>query len=58
MTALSTHKLTHPSGVGWANQGVGEHGESPGRAEGAELVLQMSSQKADADFDSVLSAES
>ena len=29
---MSTHKLNHLEGEGWANQGVGEHGESPERA--------------------------
>ena len=40
MTALSTHKLTHPEGEGWANQGVGERGGSPEGVEGSRLVLQ------------------
>ena len=47
MTALNAHKLTHPEGERWANQGVGELGESPGGAGVAELVLQRSSQRAD-----------
>ena len=45
MTALSTHKLTHPEGEGWANQGVGEHGGSPEGVEGSRVVLQKSPQK-------------
>ena len=45
MTALSTHKLTHPEGEGWANQGVGERGGSPEGVEGSRVVLQKSPQK-------------
>ena len=45
MTALSTHKLTHPEGEGWDNQGVGERGGSPEGVEGSRVVLQKSPQK-------------
>ena len=37
-------------GEGWANQVVGERGESPVGVGRAESVLQKSSQKADAEF--------
>ena len=36
MTAPSTHKLTHLEGERWANQGVGERGESPEGAGGSK----------------------
>ena len=46
MTALSTHKLTHPEGRGdEPTRGWGSGGRSPEGVEGSRVVLQKSPQK-------------